>query len=97
DGAARGLLIGDREPSSRTGIKCATAQTETQMDLCTSPLTLVSDSAVSVRDAPARPTRAEVEAAIRTILASTGDDPTREGLIDTPARVARAYGEWFGG
>ncbi len=45
----------------------------------------------------ARPTRAETEAAIRTLLLWAGDDPDREGLIDTPARVARAYGEFFAG
>ncbi|MGH6997594.1 MAG: GTP cyclohydrolase I FolE, partial [Phenylobacterium sp.] len=44
-----------------------------------------------------RPTTAEVEAAVRTLIAATGDDPAREGLRDTPARVARAYGEWFAG
>ena len=35
--------------------------------------------------------------AVRTLIAATGDDPGREGLADTPARVARAWGEWFGG
>jgi GTP cyclohydrolase IA len=44
-----------------------------------------------------RPTREEAEAAIRTLLRWAGDDPTREGLIDTPARVARAYEEFFEG
>lgn len=44
-----------------------------------------------------RPARSEVEAAVRTLLAATGDDPLREGLRDTPTRVARAYGEWFAG
>ena len=44
-----------------------------------------------------RPTQADVEAAVRTLIAATGDDPHRQGLIDTPARVARAYGEWFAG
>ncbi|MEQ1517270.1 MAG: GTP cyclohydrolase I, partial [Usitatibacteraceae bacterium] len=46
---------------------------------------------------PPRPTQAEVEAAVRTLIAATGDDPRRQGLVDTPARVARAYGEWFAG
>ncbi|MGX9966209.1 GTP cyclohydrolase I FolE [Roseomonas sp. F4] len=46
---------------------------------------------------PIRPTREEAEAAVRTLLLWAGDDPTREGLVDTPARVARAYGEFFGG
>jgi GTP cyclohydrolase I len=44
-----------------------------------------------------RPTREEAEDAIRTLLRWAGDDPTREGLIDTPARVARAYEEFFAG
>jgi GTP cyclohydrolase I len=47
--------------------------------------------------AAARPSRAEIEAAVRTLIAATGDDPRREGLRDTPARVARAYREWFSG
>ena len=44
-----------------------------------------------------RPTRAEAEAAVRTLLAWTGDDPAREGLRDTPKRVVRAYEEFFRG
>jgi GTP cyclohydrolase I len=44
-----------------------------------------------------RPGRAEVEAAIRTVIRWTGDDPQRDGLIDTPARVARAFEEFFAG
>ncbi|WP_395823083.1 GTP cyclohydrolase I FolE [Collimonas sp.] len=44
-----------------------------------------------------RPSRAEAESAIRTLLRWAGDDPDREGLLDTPARVARAYEEFFAG
>jgi len=44
-----------------------------------------------------RPTREEAEAAVRTLLRWTGDDPEREGLVDTPARVVRAYEEFFAG
>ncbi len=44
-----------------------------------------------------RPSREEAEAAVRTLLHWAGDNPDREGLIDTPARVAKAYGELFGG
>jgi len=44
-----------------------------------------------------RPTRAEMEAAVRVLIRGTGDDPRREGLLETPARVARAYEEWFAG
>jgi GTP cyclohydrolase I len=44
-----------------------------------------------------KPSREEAEEAVRTLLRWAGDDPTREGLIDTPARVTKAYGEWFCG
>ena len=47
--------------------------------------------------ASARPTRAEAEDAVRTLLRWAGDDPDREGLVDTPERVARAYEDWFAG
>lgn len=45
----------------------------------------------------ARPSRAEAEAAVCTLIRWAGDSPAREGLRDTPARVVRAYEEWFGG
>lgn len=46
---------------------------------------------------PIRPSRAEAEAAVRTLIRWAGDDPARDGLLDTPARVVRAWEEWFGG
>jgi GTP cyclohydrolase IA len=46
---------------------------------------------------PARPSRQEAEAAVRTLLLWAGDDPTREGLLGTPERVVRSYGEFFAG
>ncbi len=42
-------------------------------------------------------TQAQAEAAVRTLLEWAGEDPTREGLLDTPRRVAEAYGDWFSG
>ena len=45
----------------------------------------------------ARPSRGEAEQAVRTLLSWAGDDPTREGLRETPARVARAFEDWFAG
>ena len=45
----------------------------------------------------ARPSRAEVEAAFRTIIRWTGENPERDGLVDTPSRMARAYEEYFAG
>ena len=44
-----------------------------------------------------KPSRAEVESAIKTLIRWTGDDPSRDGLKDTPGRVARAYQEFFKG
>ncbi|MCR6673630.1 GTP cyclohydrolase I FolE [Devosia ginsengisoli] len=46
---------------------------------------------------PRRPSQEEAEAAVRTLIAWAGDDPTREGLLETPGRVTRAYGEFFAG
>ena len=47
--------------------------------------------------ASSRPTRAEAVAAVRTLLSWIGEDPTREGLQETPERVLRSYGEVFAG
>ena len=46
---------------------------------------------------PKKPSREEVELAIHTLLLWAGEDPSREGLRDTPKRVAQAYEDWFGG
>ena len=42
-------------------------------------------------------TQDQAEAAVRTLLRWAGEDPDREGLLDTPRRVAEAYGDWFSG
>ncbi|HUL94845.1 MAG TPA: GTP cyclohydrolase I FolE [Usitatibacter sp.] len=44
-----------------------------------------------------RPTRAQAEEAVRTLIRWAGDDPRREGLLETPGRVVRAYEEFFDG
>jgi GTP cyclohydrolase I len=44
-----------------------------------------------------KPSRAEVEAAVKTIIRWTGDDPSRDGLRETPSRVTRAFEEYFKG
>ena len=49
------------------------------------------------KTAPNRPSREEAEIAVQTLLRWAGDDPTREGLQDTPARVAKAFQDWFSG
>ena len=51
----------------------------------------------SLHRSSGKPERAEVEAAVRTIIRWTGDDPDREGLVETPARVVRALEEFFCG
>jgi len=47
--------------------------------------------------AASRPTRAEAEGAVRTLIRWAGDDPDREGLLDTPGRVVRSYEEFYEG
>jgi len=49
------------------------------------------------KTAPNRPSREEAEKAVRTLLRWAGDNPDREGLLDTPARVAKAFEDWFSG
>jgi GTP cyclohydrolase I len=63
------------------------------MDAHTKPVGVIAASAAPFP----RPTQEEAEAAVRTLLAWAGDNPNREGLLETPARVARAYGELFAG
>jgi GTP cyclohydrolase I len=43
------------------------------------------------------PSREQAEEAVRTLLRYAGEDPAREGLLDTPRRVVEAYGDWFSG
>jgi GTP cyclohydrolase I len=59
-----------------------------------------AEEEVSSFDTPAAvslPGRGDIERAVRTLIAATGEDPDREGLSETPARVARAWREWFAG
>ena len=54
-------------------------------------------SLVSAEKRVTRPSRKEAEDAVRTLLRWTGDDPDREGLVDTPTRVVRSYEDFFAG
>jgi GTP cyclohydrolase I len=58
------------------------------------PITIDKGRTLRHEDGPAR---AEAEEAVRTLIRWAGDDPTREGLLDTPSRVVRAYEEFFAG
>ncbi|WP_336056297.1 GTP cyclohydrolase I FolE [Nitratireductor sp. CH_MIT9313-5] len=59
------------------------------------PPKATADAAATVH--AIRPDRSEVEKAVLTLLRWIGEDPKREGLIETPARVAKAYAEMFSG
>jgi GTP cyclohydrolase I len=63
--------------------------------------TLVGPNSANMADldleAVKRPSREEAMEAVRTLIAWAGDDPRREGVIDTPKRVVDAYAEWFEG
>ncbi|WP_374140241.1 GTP cyclohydrolase I FolE [Sphingomonas sp.] len=61
---------------------------EIELEGLSSPLVVVRNE---------RPSQMEIEAAVRTLILAAGDNPDREGLIDTPGRVAKAYREWFSG
>jgi GTP cyclohydrolase IA len=64
------------------------------MDALVKPLSVAK---AAPRFVETKPSRDEVEAAVRTLLLWTGDNPDREGLVDTPRRVAKAFKELFGG
>jgi len=57
----------------------------------------VFEDRAKLREIERRPTQAEAEAAVRVLIRWAGDDPDREGLLDTPARVVRSYSEFFSG
>jgi GTP cyclohydrolase I len=61
------------------------------------PITLFDPDGAAQAAPPGRPSRAEAEAAVRTLIGWAGDDPDREGLRETPARVVRSYEEFFDG
>ncbi|MFN4297886.1 MAG: GTP cyclohydrolase I FolE [Brevundimonas sp.] len=61
------------------------------MDLQAKPVLVSNDGDIK------RPSREQAMEAVRTLIAWAGDNPEREGLIDTPKRVVDAYGDWFQG
>jgi GTP cyclohydrolase I len=67
------------------------------MDKMVNPKRAGGKSAAPAAAKLIKPSREEAEGAIRTLIRWAGDDPDREGLRATPARVARAYEEWFAG
>jgi hypothetical protein len=65
--------------------------TDTQLEI------VASEQTARTFVAPSRPSGAETEQAMRTLIHWAGDDPVRESLLATPDRVVRAYEEWFAG
>ena len=57
------------------------------------PLSIIADD----QNETVKPSRSEAESAVRTLIRWAGDDPEREGLVDTPDRVVRSYEEFFAG
>jgi len=57
------------------------------------PLSVIAEK----QNETAKPSRSDAEAAVRTLIRWAGDDPDREGLVDTPDRVVRSYEEFFSG
>ncbi len=60
-------------------------------------MNVINPKGVAEAMAEGKPTREEAEEAVRTLLRWAGEDPAREGLLDTPKRVTKAYGQWFKG
>ena len=68
----------------------------THMDALAKDRTLIGVGELDLNPV-AKPSRDEAMEAVRTLIAWAGDDPRREGLVDTPQRVAEAFAEWFDG
>lgn len=60
-------------------------------------MTIATPDNGQINDGLERPSREEAELAVRTLIRWAGDNPDREGLLDTPSRVVRAYEEFFAG
>jgi GTP cyclohydrolase I len=67
------------------------------MDAVVKPLNALSAVPIADKSIVKRPSREEAEAAVRTLIRWAGDDPSREGLLDTPKRVVKAYEELYKG
>ncbi len=67
------------------------------MDVIVDGAIVEKDNATDNQDCHPQPTKAEAMDAVRTLIAWAGDNPDREGLVDTPERVVRSYEEFFSG
>lgn len=83
-----------RKAGGRTRAKADTAASAPPAEGTALPPATLSPT---LPDGTPRPSREEAEAAVRTLLAYIGENPAREGLLDTPKRVVKAYEELFSG
>jgi len=104
--AARGNKVGGkavrgaRGPRGKAKVEKGAAEKATAEKAGPAAAAPAGTAANAVLGIPAlakRPSRSEAEAAVRTLLAYIGEDPAREGLLDTPQRVVKAYDEMFAG
>jgi GTP cyclohydrolase I len=92
--------IRDPAVSEARGTRAAAHSTMTENPTSTEPHagpSLGSHGGDAMPRAVRRPSREEAERAVRTLIAWSGDDPEREGLLETPTRVVKAYEEFFKG
>src|SRR6185436_3807780 len=84
-------------PTGFSMVQWASLPTPAMKELIVSPNVHPFERAKTPHPEVQKPSRADVEAAVRTIIRWTGEDPGRDGLIETPARVARSFEEFFAG
>ena len=91
-------LLTDRD-LNRTYISVAktTSVRETPNEIGHMDMNSVVEDLKKTASQDARPSRKEAEAAVRTLISWAGDNPEREGLLETPKRVVKAYEEFFAG
>src|SRR3546814_12339086 len=91
------LAVVEREPSNRYGIQCVQAEGKDRMDFYDGSAALNECATGDLGLPAARSPCPTTEQAVRAMIAAPGADPDREGLLQTPARVPRAWRQWFAG
>ena len=70
---------------------------DTDRDIVDETISVTSNDNVVPMKATVAPTRSDAEAAVKTLIGYTGENPERPGVLETPKRVVKAFDEWFGG
>jgi GTP cyclohydrolase I len=92
-GLGRRVALSPRQETTASAMLDPRSIGESRVEI----MTLAVDSPDAKEESVSRPSRRAAEQAVRQLIAWAGDDPDREGLRDTPARVIRAYEEFFAG